>query len=226
MTHLILPSPKAVLFDWDNTLVIHWEAGLYAINFVRTHYGLPTLTIEQMKNTPARSLRETFPIMFGDEWIHAAKIYYQAYQDVHLQLIKPHENSEDLLVYFHRRGLYLGVVSNKFGDNLRLEVTHLGWDKYFQKIVGSRDTAFDKPSHIPVELAIQDLDHGLGKHIWFIGDSEVDMTTASQANLTGIYVGIEKNLVKIQTSHPETIGFNNLLEIIKYLEENPTILAP
>lgn len=219
-----IPTPRAVLFDWDNTLVNNWATALHAINTVHKHYGFPLFTLEELKNRPARSLRETFPITFGEDWKQAAEMYYKAYRDIHLSLLTPQAYAEELLDLLHRKNLHLGVVSNKLGDNLRIEVKHLGWGKYFQATVGSKDTDYDKPSHIPVELAMTDLQTPLGPHIWFVGDSEVDMTTARNSLLTGIFVGPKNNFVKIKQTHPNIVGFSNLKEIIDFLESDLTIL--
>ncbi len=223
MKHIKLPSPKAVLFDWDNTLIDNWPTALHAINILMEHYGRPLYTMEGLKKRPARALRETFPALFGDEWKNAASIYYKAYRAIHLDLLTPLPHAQELLEHLHAHDIYVGVVSNKLGDNLRTEITHLRWDKYFRSIVGSKDTDFDKPSHIPVEFALSDLEHDLGPHIWFVGDTEVDMATAKNSNLTGIYVGTEVNIDLIKQTHPDITAFNNLLDIILFMQENPQL---
>ena len=44
-------------------------------------------------------------------------------------------HQEALIEALHVRGVYLGVVSNKMGHNLRKEAAHLGWERYFQRLV-------------------------------------------------------------------------------------------
>jgi phosphoglycolate phosphatase len=225
MHHTNLPSPTAVLFDWDNTLVNSWATGLHAINHTLSHFGLPTYSLDELKQRPARALRENFPPLFGDNWKDAAQIYYQAYREVHLDLLEPHDQAEELLQLLNAHDIYMGIVSNKLGDNLRLEVAHLGWEKYFRTIVGSKDTSHDKPSAIPVLRALHKLDTKLGPHIWFIGDSEVDMSTARDNQLTGIYVGENDNIAKMQETHPQINDFNNLKDILTFISSNPNIFT-
>jgi phosphoglycolate phosphatase len=213
-----LPSPKAVLFDWDNTLVDSLPTTLHAINAVMEHYGRPLVTMERLQKGPGKALRETFPIMFGDDWETAADIYYKAYNEVHMDLIQPHPHAQDLLDYLYQQKMFLGVVSNKHGDNLRLEVANLGWEKYFREIVGSKDTEQDKPSHVPVELALAMLPEGLGPHIWFIGDSLVDMATAKNSSLTGIFINSDENIARVKEVHPELISFSNLMELLNFVK--------
>jgi len=57
--------PKAVIFDWDNTLVDSWGTIQAALNMTFDDFGLETWTLEQTKQRVARSMRDSFPILFG-----------------------------------------------------------------------------------------------------------------------------------------------------------------
>ena len=96
----------------------------------------------------------------------------------HLQTLKALPDAEDVLSALHERGLWVGVVSNKTGGFLRKEVEHLGWRKYFAKVVGAGDAPNDKPAPDPVHLALDGSGIAAGPEVWFVGDTEMDMECA------------------------------------------------
>lgn len=79
-----------------------------------------------------------------------------------------------------QRGYDLSIVSNKRGDYLRREAAHLGWTGYFRALVGAGDAPRDKPASEAVELALSGgpARDGARRHVWFIGDSEIDLLCA------------------------------------------------
>ena len=83
-----LGRPDAVLFDWDHTLVDAWGAILAAYNDVMIAYGKPpALTPEEGRLRIRRSMRDTFPEIFGDRWQEAALRFKAAYAARHLETV-------------------------------------------------------------------------------------------------------------------------------------------
>ena len=186
---MTLPKPSAVIFDWDNTLVNTWPIIHAALNATFTEMGKPAWTFDMTKQRVRKSMRDSFPEIFGENWEAAGVFYQQQYRANHLLNLEPLEGAEELLKAVKDAGLYNVVVSNKKGPNLRQEVTHLGWDKYFDKVVGSDDAAKDKPFREPVELAFAGSTHKTGGHVWFVGDSDIDLECAKNTGCTAILYG-------------------------------------
>ena len=67
-------GPRAVLFDWDNTLIDSWPAIHSATNAVMAAMGHPLWTFEETKIRVRKSLRDTFPVMFGERWLEARAV--------------------------------------------------------------------------------------------------------------------------------------------------------
>lgn len=184
---MTLQRPKAVLFDWDNTLVDTWPVIHAALHEAFTEMGHTPWTLEEVKQRVKHSARDAFPALFGDDWQRAANLYRDAYRARNLANLTPLPQAEALLQALYNDGVYLAVVSNKIGDTLRHEAAHLGWDKYFQALVGSTDTPHDKPHPAPVHKALGEIPPGAD--IWFIGDSVVDLEVAERAGLTPLLYG-------------------------------------
>ncbi len=180
--------PRAVLFDWDNTLIDSWVTIHEAMNAALAAMGHEAWTIDQTRERVRRSLREVFPEMFGDRWEEARDVFYGRFRAVHLDMLAPMEGAEALLRLLADRGVYLGVVSNKLGEHLRREVAHLGWGELFGGIVGATDAVRDKPALEPVTLALSGSDICPGGDVWFVGDTGIDLECARNAGCLGILI--------------------------------------
>ena len=175
------PRPRAILFDWDNTLVDNWLAIHVALNAALAAMGHRTWSIEETLGRVRRSLRDSFPEMFGGRWKEAREIFYARFAAGHLETLKPLPGSAEMIASLAGTGVYLGVVSNKTGEYLRREAAHLGWDRHFARLVGATDAAEDKPAVAPVELALEGSGIERGADVWFVGDGAIDMECAHNA---------------------------------------------
>ena len=79
-----LPKPKAIIYDWDNTLVNTWPLIQKSIDKTMIAMGKEPWGLEKVKNSVHKSMRESFPEIFGSNWQEAGKIYKDSYQDIHL----------------------------------------------------------------------------------------------------------------------------------------------
>jgi len=181
--------PKAILFDWDNTLVDTWRVAYDSINVAREALGLSPLTLHEFWSQPHLSLRDASRDLFGDAFERGEKLFYDAVKKFHLQDLATLEGAEPLLHTLKELGIYTGVVSNKDGTLLRKEVHHLGWSDHFHQVVGSRDAEQDKPSHLPVLAALEKSTVVPSHDVWFVGDSIVDVHCARASGCVPIVVG-------------------------------------
>ena len=184
----MLTRPKAILFDWDNTLVDTWPCIGWATNLTRAAMGLAPWTEAEMRVNIAGSLRDTFPRIYGDRWEQAREIYHRNFAATHLEMLQPNPAAEDLLQFAHQAGIYLGVVSNKNGTALRREADHLGWSKHFGRVVGATDAKRDKPAPDPVIMALEPAGLTPDSTVWFIGDTGIDMECAYAAGCVPVLV--------------------------------------
>lgn len=184
-----LTIPKAIIFDWDNTLVNTWPMIHGALYETFNKYGLEPWTLEETKERVGHSLRDSFPALFGEHWEAAGKDYQFFYLRDHLTRLETLPLSEDVLRFLHDKGVYLAVVSNKKGNSLRKEAEHIGWAKYFSKIIGSDDAARDKPHRDPVDLALEGSGLEANDEVWFVGDTTIDLECAKNTGCVPILYG-------------------------------------
>ncbi|MCW9040894.1 MAG: HAD family hydrolase [Rhodospirillales bacterium] len=183
-----IPRPEAILFDWDYTLVDNFGAIHCAMNLTLESFGMPAWTLEETVARAKRSLRDNFPLVFGDQWTEARDIFYESFARTHLNTLRALPGAQSMLEQARELGLYLGVVSNKNGLYLRREANHLGWEGLFSRIIGATDAERDKPALDPVVMALEESSVTIGQSVWFVGDTEIDLECAITAGCTGVLI--------------------------------------
>jgi phosphoglycolate phosphatase len=180
--------PRAVVFDWDNTLIDSWHAIQDAQNHTLEAFGLQAWTLEETRQRVRGSMRDAYPALFGDRWREAGEVFYRRFSEHHMQTLQPLPGAEALLSELAGQGLYLAVCSNKKGDYLRQEADHLGWSRYFGRVVGAYDAARDKPAADPVLMALDGSGILPGADVWFAGDADIDLHCAFNAGCVPVLV--------------------------------------
>jgi len=184
-----LAPPRAILFDWDNTLVDSWATIHEALNFLMARMEQPAWTLAETQARVRLSLREAFPLYFGGRWEEARDIYLEHFRTIHLDRLRALPGREAMLRDLSGEGIYLGIVSNKTGELLRREVARLGWSELFGSIVGAGDAPFDKPACEPVHLALRPSGVRPGEEVWFVGDTAIDMQCAENSGCIPVLLG-------------------------------------
>lgn len=170
--------PGAIVFDWDNTLVDTWPVIHESLSITLEAMGHEPWTFEETRQRVRRSLRDAFPGLFGDRWEEARRIFYAAFERVHIDRLRPIENASELLEFLSSTGVHLVVLSNKTGAYLRAEAAHLGWTGYFDSLIGAGDAVQDKPAPESLQLALARAPVGPGSKVWIVGDAGIDMEIA------------------------------------------------
>ena len=202
-----LPKPKAIIFDWDNTLADTWPLIQMAIDNTMVEMSKEPWGLEKVRNNIHKSMRESFPEIFGDDWEKAGRIYKNAYRDIHLDKIQLLDGALDLIDKISQSNILQCVVSNKMGVTLRKEVSKIDVDQKFFSLIGSMDSSMDKPNKAPVELAL--LGSGLDPlkdEIWFIGDTISDLECAYNAGCRPIIYGCYNNEISKTISDDDLQG--------------------
>jgi phosphoglycolate phosphatase len=191
-----MQPPKGLLFDWDNTLVKSlglfrgcYEAAMADLTICQRLHKLKSPDLKS-----GRSLKDQAAEVFGEDQAAAGlDRFYDHYAAGGLEGLTPINPHMGLILgALKKQGVFLGVVSNKRSDQVRREISHLGWTDCFSVIVGSGDAPFDKPHVAPIYKALEafpyELDN-LQEDIWFVGDSVTDITCAYDAGCLPILVG-------------------------------------
>ena len=201
---------KAVLFDLDGTLLDTLADLANATNYSLEKLGFPRRTVKEIRhilgngvvNLLTRSLPEGKEDAI-DEILPVYNEYYAAHAEVET---RPYEGVLPMLDRLKEEGYGLAIISNKPDYAVQTLAK-----KYFPTIefaVGEREGIRRKPHTDTIEEAIRLL--GVDRsEVLFVGDSEVDVETAINADIPCVAM---------------TWGFRDRDELIecgaKYLADN------
>ena len=78
-----LNVPTAIIFDWDDTLVDNWESINSALNTTLNAMGKKSFSLSKTRNRVRKSMRESFPILFGKRWKEASDLFLNEIKILH-----------------------------------------------------------------------------------------------------------------------------------------------
>lgn len=210
--------PKAILFDWDNTMLDTWSVMHNALNHTFKEMGREEWSTDKTKQNVGLSAKDFFSNIFGDESDKAIHIYRNNYLSIFPEDHSLYDGAVEVLDAAKNLGIYCAVVSNKTGSTLRSEVERFKINHYFDKVIGSMDGNYDKPHREPVDLALHGSNIIASEDVWFIGDSIVDMQCAHNSGCMPILFGdLNDSFIEFMPSF-NVLHHNELHQIIKSIK--------
>jgi len=214
----VTDTPRALVLDWDNTLVDSWATIHEALVRTFTAMEREPWTFDETKLRVRHSLRDAFPALFGARWEEARKLYLDHFTAIHLERLSPIAGAADFLAAAQARALYVAVLSNKTGRILRREAEHLGWSGYFARLVGAGDASADKPDPAAMRLALEG-SSGDAASVWYIGDTALDMECAARAGCVGVLLGALDVADEGFAKFPPARQFASFTELLQHLSD-------
>jgi phosphoglycolate phosphatase len=183
---------KGIIFDLDGTLVNSLEDIADAMNSVLQGLNYPTHSYAIYQYFIGSGLRnlvgKALPATHNDETQidHCYHLMVEVYRDNCTHKTKAYDGIFELLDELKSRNIKLSVFSNK-ADDLTKEITETLFPDYFNPIVGLTTESLKKPN--PFKTVEISKNFGLkAEEIIFIGDSGIDMQTATNANMCAVGV--------------------------------------
>jgi len=212
---------KGIIFDLDGTLLNTVDDIKNSLNFVLKQNNFPNRTYEEVKKSLGYGslslVKDSVPLNTDEETINKV---YNEYVDYYTKnnnnLTKPYDDIMTLLKLLKANKYILAITSNKMQE----AVTELNKDTFLGLIdvaIGERKTLKLKPDPEMLILALNEL--GLSNNeVLYVGDTEVDLLTASNANIKSVAVTWGFRTKKELLTHSPNYLIDNpldLLEIIK-----------
>lgn len=182
---------KAAVFDLDGTLANTMPDLVITLNIMRAHFGYAPITekevLRAVNNATPRYVRLCLPDDFDESRIEEAlTVYFAAYEEHYLDKTKPYDGISSMLTRLRDDGVRLSVMSNKDDGHVKKMAATL--------FPGLFDSAWGTVAGVPVKpdparaFLIAEEFGFAPSEIAFIGDSDVDMITATHAGM--IPVGV------------------------------------
>ncbi len=207
---------RGVLFDMDGTLIDAFPAIINALNRTLAEYGMATMTPEEIKRHTGRGdcgMRS----LFGEHKEHATARFLELHDADYLKQIKTIEGAEPLLSWLHHKGIPTAIVTSKGQHRAEAQIELLGWQSYFQTIVGKIDGRAEKPSPEPLLMACEALALKPAESV-MIGDGVADMKAGSRADVLSAGIVDSFSRKELEDSGA-SICFNSLIKVHKWLEK-------
>lgn len=222
----MISNYKAIIFDWDGTLVDTCGLVLDAHNHVRGHYDFPLWTMEDFLGRASQSAREYYPTIYGDKADEAQIILYDYVKKHHLDSLKPMNNATDLFDAINHLNIPMGIVSNKRHDTLNIEIDYMQWRAHFKSAIGAGKANKDKPSIAPLLMALNEIDNQLTPaDILYVGDTETDLLCAQNAACDIVLIQSDKPRPDLISQYSPAYACHSILELIEMIKgHEPSII--
>lgn len=182
---------KLVIFDMDGTILNTLEDLADALNYALDKSGYPEHTIDEVRqyvgNGIPKLIERAVPV--GTDAISTNKVHrdFMEYYQVHCaDKTRPYNGIIELITKLREKGCLTAVVSNK-ADAAVQELCKQYFDRCFDYAVGDREGMRKKPAPDAVNEVLQHL-QVTRENAVYVGDSEVDIATARNAELDSIIV--------------------------------------
>ncbi len=175
-----------LLFDLDGTLLNTLEDLRDATNYALSVYGYPQRTLEEIRkvlgNGAANQIRKSLPEGTPEETVQKVLATYKAYYDAHCQIqTAPYKGIPEALAVL-KKDYPIAIVSNKPDTAVKTLCAQYFGDIY---ALGESADCPRKPAPDMVRKGMEAI--GVETCI-YIGDSEVDILTAANAEVPCVSV--------------------------------------
>ncbi len=183
---------KGIIFDLDGTLVNSLEDIADAMNIVLEGLHYPTHDYDTYQYFIGSGLRnlvsKALPAATNEDTQidQCYDLMISAYRTICTRKTKPYDGIFELLDELKSKNIKMSVFSNK-ADELTKEITEVIFPNYFNPILGLTTEPLKKPNP---EKAVNISDSWGCKpeEIIFVGDSDIDMQTATNAKMFAVGV--------------------------------------
>ncbi|MFI3176182.1 MAG: HAD family hydrolase [Eubacteriales bacterium] len=178
---------QAIIFDLDGTLLNTIPDLETAGNHTLTTLGAPTRTTAEFQSMVGNGIpnlvERMLPNDTGNSQLYNVALseflsYYEKHSD---DQTRPYHGILELLTTLRESGYELGVLTNK-EDSLAQDVVQSFFPNLFTIIHGARKSMASKPDPAGLYHICEQL-HLKTSQVLYVGDSEVDMHTAKNAQV-------------------------------------------
>ena len=210
---------KACIFDLDGTLTDTIRAIAHFGNLALSEYGMGPIDVEDYKIYVGDGRDKLIPRILKhhnsdtDEMFEKVRdVYDENYEKDYLYDTDAYDGIRELLSELKKKGIKIAVCSNKPDNVVHYVAGTIFGENYFDAVCGVIDGMPTKPNPYTALKIAEKLDV-LPKECLFLGDTNVDIFTAKNAEMTSVGV---------------LWGFRSRTELVQagadYIAENPHVI--
>jgi len=177
---------KLVIFDMDGTLLNTIEDLADSVNVVLSQYNYPQHSIAEIQSYVGNGIKmlikRAVPVETEENTVLALFNIFKNYYSNHSTIkTHPYDGIINFLTELHILGVKLAVVSNKNDEALQ-NLCNVFFPNLFDAVIGIKNGIKLKPAPDSLNLIINRFKIAKNQAL-YVGDSEVDIETARNANI-------------------------------------------
>ena len=182
---------ELVIFDLDGTILDTLDDLADSMNYALAKYGYPTRTVDEIRSFVGNGLliltRRAIAPETDETAIQTVLAEQKAYYKEHCaDKTKPYDGVIELLEELKAARYKLAVVSNKADYAVQI-LCEQYFPEIFHLTVGEKEGVRRKPAPDAVYAVLKELQVEKAKAV-YVGDSEVDIQTAENAQMQAVLV--------------------------------------
>ncbi len=182
---------KLAIFDMDGTILDTLLDLAGGVNHALAAVGMPVRTTEYVRSIVGNGIRTTLtlcaPEGITEEQLDSLHEVFKPYYEKHrTDNTGPYPGVEELLRKLRKKGIKTSVISNKSDESVKALCVEY-FDGLFDMPRGLIEGVPKKPAPESVNAIIEAMGVKKSETV-YIGDSEVDVMTAKNADIDGIFV--------------------------------------
>ena len=212
---------EAILLDLDGTLLYTLEDLTDSINFMLDKYGFETHSMDDirrfvgngLKKLVERALPDGKDYEKFDEFFNEFVSYYNCHN---LIKTRPYPEVIETITALDKMGVKMAIVTNK-GQTASDSLINDFFAPHITIVVGDDGIHKRKPDPEPIEIALNKLGISDKSKVLYVGDSEVDATTAENAGLDYVLCTYGfRDMDVLRDFHPVAFidSFSKLIDIV------------
>lgn len=212
-------SARAVLFDWDGTLLDSYRADARAylemFHAMGIGWGLEDLALHYSPNWYRVYSAARLP---RSRWKEADRRWQRAYRNESPKLL----TGADRVLRQLRRDFILGLVTSGNGRRVRRQLREFRLTAVFAACVCCEDAPHRKPHPAPLQLALRHLQLAPADCV-YVGDAPEDVEMARRAGVSAIGVrGPFPTADRVRAARPDAL-LETIADLPEYLRAMPSL---
>lgn len=213
--------PKAVIFDLDGTLIDSARDVSVVLNTIVVQKGVAQFTEDEVKPFMGEGVLAVIGKALQARHVQASEAklsrlktqFLDIYCRERVALTKPFPYARRILDQLTRRGLAVGVCTNKDEVVAQLILQALGFDRHVRAVIGADSGFGRKPDPTPL-LACASRLRVRPNQVVYVGDHRIDIETARAAKIPVVAVSYGYAGVPVST-----LGANRTISCLSELPD-------
>ena len=208
-----LPSPKAILWDLDGTLIDQTAAIIRCYREVIEEMGYPMPDDNTIRRSLGGVMADTMGLFVeADRMDEACKAFRLRFPEIMFDGLILLAGGKELIERAYKAHIPQILFTNKHGDTARKISRYAGFAKYIPICIGNTDTEWKKPQLLLTQYVLEQIKVSAQGSI-IIGDSPTDIAAAKNAGLACYCVATGAHSINELMEAGADAAFESLIEL-------------